>query len=151
MQAVKRVTMQAKLRRFGMFNTVGAIGIAVQIAALAVLRDVAGFGYLPATAIAVEIAVLHNFFWHERWTWGDVTARRSEGLSRRLIRFHISTGLISVAGNLLLMSALVGGFGINYVFANLTAIAVCWLLNFAAGDRFVFASDPDAPRSSHGA
>jgi putative flippase GtrA len=134
-----------------MFNAVGAIGIAVQLGALSVLRDVAGFGYLPATAIAVEIAVLHNFFWHERWTWSDVTAGHSGGLPRRLIRFHISTGLISVAGNLLLMSALVGGLGINYVCANFAAIAVCCLLNFAAGDRFVFAAIPQAPRRARGA
>jgi putative flippase GtrA len=114
------------------------MGILVQLAALIGLRDLAGLGYLPATALAVELAVIHNFVWHERWTWVDVTARNIRGLPHRFARFHISTGLISVAGNLLLMSALVGGLGMNYVWANITAIAVCWLLNFLASDRFVF-------------
>lgn len=53
------------------FNTVGAIGIGVQLAALAILRSRLKLNYLLATGIAVEIAVLHNFVWHERFTWAD--------------------------------------------------------------------------------
>jgi putative flippase GtrA len=48
------------------FYTVGAAGVVVQLAALALLKSGFGLGVLPATAIAVEMAVLHNFFWHER-------------------------------------------------------------------------------------
>lgn len=37
----------------------------VQLAVLAWLVRSLQMHYLPATAIAVEAAVLHNFFWHE--------------------------------------------------------------------------------------
>src|SRR5207245_237643 len=50
------------------FYTVGAAGIVVQLAALTFLKSGLHLDYLPATATAVEAALLHNFFWHERWT-----------------------------------------------------------------------------------
>ena len=53
------------------FNVVGGIGIVVQFAALFLLKSVLHFNYLAATAIAVEAAVVHNFVWHEQFTWAD--------------------------------------------------------------------------------
>jgi putative flippase GtrA len=56
--------------RWAAFNAVGLAGVAVQLACLALLVH-AGSHYLAATALAVEAAVLHNFLWHQRWTWRD--------------------------------------------------------------------------------
>jgi putative flippase GtrA len=61
------------LVRWSKFNFVGGIGIAVQFAALFLLKTVFHLDYLVATALAVEAAVLHNFVWHERFTWADRT------------------------------------------------------------------------------
>ncbi len=58
------------IQRWLRFNAVGLAGIVVQLAALAALKQWTDLPVLAATAIAVEIAVLHNFYWHERWTWG---------------------------------------------------------------------------------
>ena len=58
-------------RRWLKFNLVGAIGIVVQLAVLGILNGILKLDYLPATALAVEAAVLHNFLWHERFTWAD--------------------------------------------------------------------------------
>ena len=63
------------LVRWLKFNAVGAIGIAVQLAVLTLLKSGLGLNYLLATALAVEVTVLHNFFWHERFTWGDRPSR----------------------------------------------------------------------------
>jgi putative flippase GtrA len=59
------------LLRWCKFNLVGGIGILVQFVALFLLRGVMHFNYLFATAIAVEAAVVHNFVWHEQFTWVD--------------------------------------------------------------------------------
>jgi putative flippase GtrA len=129
--------------RWMKFNFVGAIGILVQLAALAVFRSWLGFGYLLATGLAVEIAVIHNFLWHEQFTWADrPTARRWHSLIR-MAKFNGSNGAVSVLGNLLLMQVLVGEFKINYVASNLFAIVVCSVLNFLLGDRFVFGGESD--------
>ena len=59
------------LRRWLAFNAVGTMGVAVQLVALAALTEMAGLDYRIATVLAVETAILHNFVWHERWTWRD--------------------------------------------------------------------------------
>ena len=118
------------------FSIVGAMGIFVQLAVLSALTRL-GCNYLLATAIAVEAAVLHNFIWHQRFTWLDRGADDSE-LLRRLFRFHLSNGGISLAGNLLLMRLLVGGVGFPVVQANFLSLSACWFANFLASDRWVF-------------
>jgi putative flippase GtrA len=120
------------------FNAVGLLGIGVQLAVLTALKSGAGIHYLAATAVAVETAVLHNFFWHERWTWIERTRSTAGGLPGRLARFHVTNGLISIAGNLTLMWVFVSRLRLNYFLANIMAIATCSILNFLASDRIVF-------------
>jgi putative flippase GtrA len=122
--------------RFLRFNGVGILGFVVQLAVLAGLIRL-GAHYLAATAVAVELAVLHNFAWHERWTWRDRPAVPGSR-ARRLWRFHASNGAISLAGNLVLMRLFVGLLGLPPVAANLVAVVLCSFLNFSASDRFVF-------------
>jgi putative flippase GtrA len=126
------------LLRWMKFNFVGAIGILVQLAALAVFRSRLGLGYLLATGLAVEIAVIHNFLWHERFTWVDRPAVRPWQSLVRLLKFNGSNGAVSILGNLLLMRLLVGECKVNYVASNIFAIVVCSVVNFLLGDRFVF-------------
>jgi putative flippase GtrA len=132
------VTLRGFLRRWLKFNTVGAIGIAVQLTALALLRGLLGVNYLMATALAVEAAVLHNFVWHERWTWRDRKSPHGAVLWR-LLRFNLSNGLVSIVTNLVLMRLLVGRLHMQYLLANLLSIAVGSLANFFLSDWFVFA------------
>jgi putative flippase GtrA len=143
--------LPATLLRWCKFNLVGAMGIAVQFAALFLLKSVLGFNYLTATAIAVEAAVLHNFVWHERFTWAErvgVKTTSSDGRDgielsqrqslRRLLRFHLANGTVSIIGNLALMKVMVGLGHMNYLAANAVAITVCSLANFIASERWVF-------------
>ncbi len=116
------------------FNAVGGLGIVVQLVALASFRGALGIHYLPATALAVEMAVLHNFIWHERWTWRD----RPGSAFGRLLRFNATTGALSILANLLLMRLFVGGLRLHYLAANLLSIAVCSVANFLLSDRWVF-------------
>lgn len=130
--------MRVLALRWLKFNFVGGVGIAVQLAVLALLLRVFHVPYLWATAIAVETAVLHNFVWHERFTWQDRSGGGWAAAAKRLARFHLGNGAISIAGNLLLMRWFVGKLGIPPLIANGMAIAICSLANFAAGEWFVF-------------
>jgi putative flippase GtrA len=118
------------------FNFVGLVGIGVQLAALALYARVFGWHYLAATALAVETAVLHNFAWHERWTWSDRTG--AGGILGRMWRFHLGNGLVSVAGNVALMKVLAGWFGLPLIPANLMAIAIVSIANFLLGEFWVY-------------
>jgi putative flippase GtrA len=126
------------LLRWLKFNFVGGIGIGVQLAALAFFRSALRLDYMLATALAVEIAVIHNFLWHERFTWADRPAVYPVQSLSRLVKFNLSNGGVSIVGNLLLMRLLVGELHLNYLLANLVAIAVCSLVNFLLSDRLVF-------------
>ena len=129
----------APWQRMLIFYLVGGLGIAVQLSTLAALTAGARMHYLLATGLAVEAAALHNFVWHERWTWRDRAASDSPGRWNRLLRFQVTNGALSVGGNLLLMQLLVGACAMNYALANLVSITLCSLLNFLASDRLVFA------------
>ncbi len=126
------------LRRWATFNLVGVMGVGVQIMTLVMLRDWFQMDYLPATALAVQAAVLHNFVWHERWTWVDRTASQDSSRLARLLRFNLTIGVLSIGENLLFMELLVGRLEVHYLVANLIAIASCSILNFVASDRLVF-------------
>jgi putative flippase GtrA len=119
------------------FNLVGGMGIAVQLVILVVLKTGLHLHYLIATALAVETAVVHNFLWHERFTWAD---REGSGFTR-FLKFNLTTGLFSVAGNLALMKLLVGFGHMSYLLANGVTITACSAVNFLVSDGFVFATD----------
>ncbi len=125
------------LRRWLKFNAVGAIGIVVQTAALWLFKSGLNIRLLSATAMAVETAVLHNFVWHEHWTWHDRTALH-HGWPGRLLRFNLSNGLISIAVNVGAMRIMAGYFRWPYMVANLIGIAAGAIANYCASDRLVF-------------
>ena len=132
------------------FAAVSTLGAAVQAGCLEILLRVMEPHYLAATAIAVEVAVLHNFFWHWKWTWSDRREVNGAGLASMLLRFHLTAGISSLAVTLFLMRLLVGESGLRPVVANLLAIAICGLIslvNFAASDRLVFSArlGPERP------
>ncbi len=120
------------------FNAVGALGIAVQLAVLLCLKSGFHLSYLLATALAVEAAVVHNFFWHERYTWADRVQPSWRQSLPRLLRFNLTTGAISIAGNLAMMKLLISMLHVNYLVANCGAIAVCSLANFLVSEEWVF-------------
>ena len=133
--AESRESPQLKLFRWLRFNVVGAGGIVVQLVVLTVLTSILKMDYLIATALAVEAAVIHNYIWHERFTWID---RATESSWARFLKFNLSTGLFSILGNVLLMRALVDGAHLNYLISNLMTIATCSIVNFVVADLFVF-------------
>jgi putative flippase GtrA len=129
-------------RRWLKFNLVGAIGIVVQLAVLGILNGVLKLDYLLATALAVEAAVLHNFVWHERFTWADRASVTRRQAFLRLIHFNFTTGAVSILGNLALMRVLVGQAHLPALPANLVSIAGCSLVNFLVSEYLVFRARP---------
>jgi len=149
------------LVRWCKFNLVGMMGIAVQFAVLLLMKSVLHLNYLAATAIAVETAVVHNFIWHEHFTWADRTKADRTGLDRtkdrtkldrtklarrewgrrslyRLLRFNLTTGAVSIFGSVALMKVMVGFGHTNYLLSNAIAIVLCSLANFLVSETWVF-------------
>jgi putative flippase GtrA len=122
--------------RWAKFNLVGGMGVAVQLAALALLNRLIPGHYLYVSAAAIELTLLHNFLWHVRFTWRD----RADGtsLTTQLLRFNLSNGVVSLLGNLLLMRLLVPWAHMPVVVANAVAIVCCGTVNFVLGNLWAF-------------
>jgi putative flippase GtrA len=124
--------------RFGRFNLVGVLGAGLQIVLFDLLLKCFRIPEVAAAPIAVEIVVLHNFFWHERFTWRDRKLRGLRQMSIRLWRFHCGNGLISLVGNTALTYGLVEGLKSPALPAAVVAIAICAPVNFLIADRWVY-------------
>lgn len=125
--------IETTFRRFLRFNVVGVLGVVVQLAALTIFNRATPAHYLLTSSLAVEVAVLHNFVWHLHYTWPETPSRLAV-----LVRFHLSSGLVSLAGNITLMRLFVHRFHIPIILANALAIACCGAANFLLAHYWVF-------------
>ncbi len=73
-------------RRFLKFAVVGASGVVVNLAFLALFR-VIGVQINLSSALAIEVSLLSNFFINYLWTFRDT--RQSGGIVTRGVRFHL--------------------------------------------------------------
>jgi putative flippase GtrA len=122
--------------RWGKFNIVGAMGMVVQLAALALFNRWMRGHYLCATAAAIELTLIHNFFWHSLFTWSDRAST-----PQAFVRFQLTNGMVSLVGNLVLMRLLMHINHLPLLAANVVAILSCSVANFALGNYWAFASD----------
>jgi len=109
----------------------------VQLTSLALFNHWMSGHYLYASAAAIELTLLHNFIWHIHYTWRD--RRDKSTWWRQLIRFHLSNGLVSMAGNLILMRLLVHQAHLPVIASNVIAIACCSIANFCLSNAWAFA------------
>lgn len=138
---ILRIFSRTTTLRWLKFNAVGGMGIGVQFAVLFLLKSALHLNYLLATALAVEAAVMHNFVWHEQFTWADRVIPSWGGSLPRLVRFNLTTGAVSILGNLALMKVIVGLGHINYLAANAVAVVLCSVVNFLVSEGWVFEED----------
>jgi putative flippase GtrA len=126
--------LQAVTRWFR-YNLVGMMGFAVQTLTLTFLLGWTGLPDLAALALAVVVALSHNFFWHERVTWPD---RPREERFVRFARFQLSTGALSILSNLGLTKIVMLATGMPVIASNVLAVASASFLQFLFNDRVVF-------------
>jgi putative flippase GtrA len=124
------------MKTFLRFNLVGALGVIAQLTTLTLLNHALPRHYLLTSTLAVELTLLHNFAWHTRYTWP-----RTPSPGTALLRFHLSNGLVSLAGNLLLMRLFVHSAHLPILLANALTLAACGLLNFLLAHHWVFAEN----------
>lgn len=115
------------------FCLVGLSGVFVDMAIFYLLSDpnALGWGLTRSKIIAAEVAIINNFFWNDRWTFGDITASQ-RGWSLRLKRF-LKFNIICLAGlilNVFILNFLFNVVGINRYLANFIAIGLVTIWNF---------------------
>jgi putative flippase GtrA len=138
------------------FLVVGAIGFFVNQFFLFLLYDTPVLWFLPkaetqadvlfvtvgdvrlliASIVAVEISIVSNFFFHDRWTFRD---RQKKPLPIRFAQFNLTSfgsPVISVAT----INVLTPNFGIHYFISNSIGIALGMSWNWLWNTRLVWRS-----------
>jgi len=143
------------------FSIVGTIGYVVNQFFLYVFYDSPAFPFLPekdtsariiffthpdvrlliATVIAVELAILSNFLWHNLWTFSDRSNRLPMLL--RLIAFNI-TSIGSPIISVTTVNILTPNFGINAYIANSIGVALGMTWNWVWNTRLIWRKGKEA-------
>lgn len=130
------------------FAAVGASGVVVNNLVLYLLHGAVGWPLVPASMVAVEVAIVNNFIWNDRWTFST-----RDGARYRFLRFNLVSlgGLVINTG---VLAALVAATRIHYLLANLVAIGAAMGWNFSANARWTWIRGDAAGAplgASHGA
>jgi putative flippase GtrA len=123
---------RAFLSRLSKFLLVGGTGLLVNSLALFILYQWAHLSLIVASALAVELAVINNFFWNDHWTFG----RRDPSLGR-FVRFNL-VSLGGLAITTFTLWVLVHYLGLYYLVANLLGIALGTVWSFAANSLWTW-------------
>jgi dolichol-phosphate mannosyltransferase len=130
--------------RLARFALVGAMGVGVNSVALFLLKENTVLPLVFASAIAIEIAIWNNYFLNDGWTFSKTPNRRPWWT--RVAAFHV-TAAVAAAINISLLLALVSHAGLNYVIANLIAIAMASTVNYSASALWTWRPAAPAARS----
>ncbi len=117
--------------RFVRFGLVGLSGLVVDMGLLYLLHGKLGLGLTRSAIAAAELAIINNFCWNDRWTFGDLARQQREWrkLSKRFVKFNLVC-LMGLILKLLILNALFNGLHLNAYLANFLAIAAVTLWNF---------------------
>jgi dolichol-phosphate mannosyltransferase len=112
----------------------GISGMAANIAAIVVLKELAGLPLLAASALAIEVSILYSFAWRDFWA---LAARRGRSSTLwRLALYHIASAPPSLL-TLATFAVLVQVFDVHYLVAQAAGIAPALIWNYALGERLL--------------
>jgi len=120
--------------RFGRllkFGAVGATGVIINTSALYVLSRWLGLPLLLSSGIAVELAIISNFFWNNRWTFAGQGASLA-----RFAKFNAAS-LVGLTFNVATVWGLTRT-GLYFLIANLVGIGVGVTVNYACSVVWVW-------------
>ncbi len=129
--------MRIDFRRWGVFNLVGMGGFVLQIGTIALLMRGFGWQSFVATAISLELAALHNFIGHNRFTWNDRPAGSVREWGRRYVKYQIAKST-SLTFSLAITMIVLATTPLAPEVANAIAVLVCALPNYLLTERLVF-------------
>ena len=126
------------IRRMLRFGLVGLSGVVVNQGLLMLLHGTFAAPLLLSSIVAIEVSILTNFVLNHTWTWR--LPLREPGLIRRTVQYHAAAVMAAFAGNVMVLMSAVELFGVDYRIANLVGIAVGTVINFTAGEVWIFRS-----------
>ncbi len=119
------------------FAIVGFIGIIINLFTLYSLVEFLKTNYLIASAIAIELSIINNFFLNNYWTFESRKIKTS--VINLFLKFNL-VSLIALSANVLVMHILVN-MNYWYILAQFIGILVAFLINFIINNKWVFKNE----------
>lgn len=126
----------AFLLRSGKFLVVAWLGMGVNTACLYLFKGVLHIRIIPASMMAIEIAIIHNFIWMRYWAWRDRQDRPP--FLKQLLLYNVATGAVDLAANVSVLWALSTFFGVHYLLANILGMAAGPFIKFWLNEKLIF-------------
>ena len=133
----KKERIRRLLPLLGRFLVVGLLGTVVNLVGLWFLTQL-HILQLVAVVVATEVSIIHNFCWHDHWTFKkvrDQTLQSSVG--QRFWQFQLISSL-AAALTLSLFALFSGVWHLYYLLAQALAIGTATLLNFGVNAWFTW-------------
>jgi dolichol-phosphate mannosyltransferase len=111
------------------FGLVGLSGIIVNEGILIYLKEFAGFSIPIASVCAIELSVLNNFIWNDRWTFKTGKEHSVSSSWYRFAAFQV----VSIGGaiiNFAVLTFMSLILGIDYRISNIIGILIAFVWNF---------------------
>ena len=122
------------------YMVVSWVGMLVNTACLYLFKGVLGIPIIPASMMAIEIAIIHNFVWYRNWAWGDRREQQRERLPffRQLLLYNVATGLVDLIVNVSILWLLYRVFGVYYLIANIIGMILGPFIKFWLNEKIIF-------------
>jgi putative flippase GtrA len=140
---MKRFKLHPKLKQIELkkvlhFQVIAWLGTLVNLAVLWLMHGVLKVSVVLAGAIAIEVAIVHNFTWNYFITWKTRVKRTPKDYFLLLVKYNIVTASIDFVVNLGTLWILNKFFGVNYLLADLIGQLLGPLFKFFANEFIVF-------------
>ena len=119
-------------KQFMKFGIVGASGSIISLTTLYLFTDIAGLHYILSYLIAFAIATGSNYYWNNRFTFNNNTAKKHS------ITKYYSINLFSIAVKTTGLFILTDLMGLWYMASAVVMIAIGFIINFTLAKRLVW-------------
>ena len=123
------------------FGLIGLSGVLPNLAVLHLLTGGAGMPYLPAEAIANQVALAWNFAWLEGTVF---RSRRHRHWAHRTTRFWL-LGNADLLLRIPLLALLVSGLGMDLLQSTALTLAASFAVRFVVAERAIYVPHREAP------
>jgi dolichol-phosphate mannosyltransferase len=121
------------------YMVVSWIGMVVNTACLYLFKGVLRIPIIPASMMAIEIAIIHNFVWYRNWAWRDRREQKTQlPFFRQLLLYNVATGLVDLLVNVSILWLLYRFFGVYYLIANIIGMILGPFIKFWLNDKIIF-------------
>ncbi|MBO8130783.1 MAG: GtrA family protein [Candidatus Marinimicrobia bacterium] len=127
-----------KLKNIIRFQFVAWLGTFVNLGSLWLFHGQLDLPISISGALAIELAILHNFTWHYFITWNDRVHFTLSDFLKRLYKYNILTASVDFAINLSTLYSLNKFLGVHYMLAGIIGMSAGPIFKFLINEFIIF-------------